>query len=244
LFETTVYRRSASDMSTDDTRTRVLEAAGSVFAERGFLHATIRDICRAAGVNLASVNYHFGDKQQLYAAAVQQAYQQTAQQVPLPDWPAGTPPEEKLAGFIRTMVTRMIGVSRAPWQSRLMMREVVQPTGACAQLVERYFRPHFELLLGILDELLPADTPEPRRHRIAFSVVGQCLFYRVAADIVAMIIEPDELQHHFTVPQLAEHIAQFTLAGLSAAGWHPESVEKAAIQASSPLTARRHSHDQ
>jgi AcrR family transcriptional regulator len=44
-----------------EPRERLLSAAGREFAERGYEAATVRDICLAAGVNLAAVNYYFGD---------------------------------------------------------------------------------------------------------------------------------------------------------------------------------------
>jgi TetR/AcrR family transcriptional regulator, regulator of cefoperazone and chloramphenicol sensitivity len=56
------------------TRQRLLEAAGEVFADLGFRSATVRDICRRADANIAAVHYHFGDKEQLYAAAVHYAH--------------------------------------------------------------------------------------------------------------------------------------------------------------------------
>ena len=50
----------------DPTKVRLLEAAGEEFAGNGFESARIRRICERAGANLAAVNYHFGDKSQLY----------------------------------------------------------------------------------------------------------------------------------------------------------------------------------
>ena len=52
-------------MSNDTTRERILQAAGEAFAAAGYRTTTVRDICQKADVNLASVNYHFGDKQRL-----------------------------------------------------------------------------------------------------------------------------------------------------------------------------------
>ena len=45
------------------TQLKLLEAAGRVFAEKGFQKATVREIVKAAGLrNIAAVNYYFGDK--------------------------------------------------------------------------------------------------------------------------------------------------------------------------------------
>lgn len=202
-------------MSSDDTRARILNAAGPVFAEKGFQAATVRDICQDAGVNLASVNYYFGDKERLYIETVKCAHQLRADQVQLPDWPSGTAPENKLHDFVLTMITRMIGVQAAPWQLQLMMRETLNPTSACRELVQEAFRPHFDVLLGILDELVPETMPAHKRHQIAFSVVGQCLHYHVAGEVVALLVpDQDELQTHYSPVELADHIASFCLAAL------------------------------
>jgi len=201
-------------MSTDDTRTRILNAAGPVFAEKGFTDATIRDICQAAEVNVASVNYHFGDKEQLYIETVSQAHERKVRQVTLPDWSPETPPAEKLRDFVRTLLKRMLGAHAAPWQTTLMMREVLRPTAACKALVKDYFRPEFMVLVGILKEMTPAETPAHKLHQIGFSILGQCLHYRVAGDVVAIIIDEQERKEHYQIEQLAEHISEFSLAAL------------------------------
>ena len=58
----------------DPTKVRLIEAAGEEFAEKGFECARVRTICERAGANVAAVNYHFGDKEQLYVEAVLDAH--------------------------------------------------------------------------------------------------------------------------------------------------------------------------
>ncbi|MEV6344821.1 TetR/AcrR family transcriptional regulator [Actinoplanes sp. NPDC051851] len=55
-------------MAQTDTRTRILDAAERLFAERGFSGTSVRAVTEAAGANLAAVGYHFGSKADLMAA--------------------------------------------------------------------------------------------------------------------------------------------------------------------------------
>lgn len=198
----------------DDARIRLLDAAGPVFAEKGFVAATIREICGQAGLNVASVNYYFGDKERLYIETVKRARQAREEKVPTPELPIDATPETRLRSFITTLITRMLGSDAAPWQSRLMMREVLRPTKACQELVREYFRPDFDRLMNILDAVVPAETSSHVRQQIGFSIVGQCLFYRVAGEVVGMIVEEEDLRDHFKVEQLAEHITTASWAML------------------------------
>lgn len=204
-------------MSQDDTRDRILNAAGPIFAERGFQGATVREICRKARVNLASVNYHFGDKERLYVETIKHAHRPRLGEAPLPAGPGDAPAEGKLREFIHVTLTRMLAPGEAPWQARLMMREILQPTGACRELIEGYIRPHFELLLRILDELVPPSTPLHKRHQLGFSVIGQCMFYRFNDPVIRILIQDEELETQFRTPQLADHITDVVLAALGRA---------------------------
>ena len=62
------------DQTEQETRNRLLNAAGEVFAEKGFKSATVRAICDRAGANIAAVNYHFGDKEHLYSEVLRFAH--------------------------------------------------------------------------------------------------------------------------------------------------------------------------
>ncbi len=57
-----------NDNVESDTKTRILDSAESLFAEHGFEGTSLRQITSAAGVNLASVNYHFRSKDELIRA--------------------------------------------------------------------------------------------------------------------------------------------------------------------------------
>jgi AcrR family transcriptional regulator len=50
----------------EDTKTRILKAACSLFAKAGYDGASVRNIAKDAGVNVAAVNYHFNTKSTLY----------------------------------------------------------------------------------------------------------------------------------------------------------------------------------
>ena len=205
---------SAAPKDADDPRDRLLLAAGQAFAEHGYEAATVRDICLEAGVNVAAVNYYFGDKRRLYIESVKHAHEARVRQVPLPEWPAGKPAADRLHDFVANMLERMLGFGQPPWQVRLMMREVLHPTDACRELVEDYIRPHFALLVSILDELVGGSLGEPELRRIALSIIGQCFLYRAAGDVVGMLVPPAELASLHTPAQLADHVTRYALAAL------------------------------
>ncbi len=195
-----------------DTRQRVLEAAGPIFAAKGFEPTSIREICERAGANVSAVNYHFRSKDQLYVEAVRHAYQAVAQRVPLPVFPADMPARQRLRLFVRNFLDRLEQPEMA-WHCDLIMREVGQPTGgACEEFVRDFVRPTFNLLLSILDDLVPAEVPMNKRTLLAGSIVGQCLHHHHSRHITPLLIGPDDPGRDVAV--WAEHVTEFSLAAL------------------------------
>ena len=197
----------------DDTRTRLIEAAGEVFAEKGFQAATVREICSRAGANLAAVNYYFGDKKRLYVEVVGYAHRGLSAHF-VPPSPPDAPPAERLRQFIDQSLVSLEQDEEGPaWGRRLMMREMSEPTEACATLVDQYVRPKAEALRQILAELLPPGTSEVEGHLIAYSIVGQCLFHRLHRPVIAILLGEDT-DRTLDVSRVADHITRFTLAAL------------------------------
>jgi AcrR family transcriptional regulator len=206
----------------EETRQRLLEAAMGVFAEKGYEAASVREITDKAGANTAAINYHFRGKQQLYVETAKYAHRLCCVGVPFTEWPAGTPAADRLRDFVRTMARQMMA---EPNESalKLMMREMVHPTEACAEVVREYIRPIADRLMCILVDLLPSDTPELKRWLTGFSIVAQCLHYRQNRAVIRRLMGEERFAA-LDADAVGEHIADFCLAALNAseAGVKPE----------------------
>ncbi|CAG0929038.1 HTH-type transcriptional dual regulator CecR [Planctomycetaceae bacterium] len=203
---------TASDIA---TRQRVLEAAGEVFAARGFAKATIREICKLAGANVAAVNYHFRDKNALYEAVLDHGYKLALEKFPPDASPANASPEERLHAFVRSFLMRLFAEGAPACHGRLMARELAEPTGVLDKKVEQHVRPLFKLLTEIVRGFLGEDASEGLLKRCARSVVGQILFYRHAQPVLQRL-EPELKFNTQSIEQLAQHITEFSVAALKA----------------------------
>ncbi len=68
--------------------------------------------------------------------------------------------------------------------------------------------------MEILKKLLPPEVSVARRRKVAFSVFGQCLFYRVAGEAVKFIVPDEERREQFKVEDIASHITDMVLSGI------------------------------
>jgi AcrR family transcriptional regulator len=200
----------------DQTKARLLEAAGAEFAEKGFDLATIRSICRRAGANVAAVNYHFGDKEQLYIAAVLEAHRCGMERRPELGSREGTPAEQ-LRRYIHDFLSNVVAMNRQKggWHHTLMLRELIQPTAASETLVREAIRPRFERLKAILRQACP-EADELRLAALGLSVVGQCLHYKTAGAIIERVIGSEAYQA-LDLDYLTDHISGLCLAALGLA---------------------------
>ena len=115
--------------------------------------------------------------------------------------------------FIRFLLQRVVAAEDAPWQVRLLMREFVEPTEACRRLVQEHFRPVFDRLLAVIDELAGVPLDEATRNQIGFSVIGQCLHYRYSSVVITLLLEDGEPT--FSIDALTDHITEFSLGGIA-----------------------------
>jgi TetR/AcrR family transcriptional regulator, regulator of cefoperazone and chloramphenicol sensitivity len=208
----------APPVQSDETRWRLLQAAGEVFAEVGFRRATVRDICARAGANVAAINYHFGDKEGLYAEVVKSGIALGLQKYPVDmDVPDGATAEQRLRGFVRSFLYRTLGRGDHACSGRIMLWEMVEPTPVLDAVYRDRIRHLYGGLERIVRELLgPAATPALVRMGCA-SILGQCSFYRLGESLLSKIQQgPTSNLAPEQVEALAEHVTRFSAAGLRA----------------------------
>jgi len=197
----------------DSPKYRLLDAAGAAFAQLGFAGAAVRDICQAAGLNIASINYYFGDKERLYAETVKYACEKSATKYPMPQWPEKTPAWNRLQDFITTFVNRLTDPENKPWQTQIIMREMAQPSSACLEWIRDYVQPLADTLKSILGELSKKPVVDDQLYCIGFSIVGQCLYYRQNRPIGEQLMGKERFSA-LTPQVIAQHICNFTGAAL------------------------------
>jgi AcrR family transcriptional regulator len=197
------------------TRQRLLEAAGEAFAERGFRDATLRDICRRADANIAAVKYHFGDKEQLYAQAVQYAHQRATHHDVVGAVAAAKdlPSDRRLHAFVRAFLTGILEEGRPAWHAKLFAREIAEPTHVLDEIARQVVRPRLAALAGIIRDILGPNVPPALLQKCARSIVGQILFYHFARPMLERVF-PDEPLDASAVDPLTDHITAFSLHAL------------------------------
>jgi AcrR family transcriptional regulator len=195
-----------------NTRGRLLEAAMALFAERGYEKTTMAAISERAEANIAAVNYHFGDKQALYLEALRAAFAEANASFPVVLAEEGAPPEQRLRHHIAAMISQIFSPSAAGYLCRMVAKEFAEPTFALDMIFSELISQNREQMRSAVSGILGADVSEQRIHLAMVSVVAQFQFYNFTRLIREMGARPGLC---LPAPEaIAEHIYQFSLAGL------------------------------
>lgn len=196
--------------SPDETRERIVHAAGEIFGQHGFHGTTIRQITRRAAVNLAAVNYHFRDKDELYLRILREAKNCT-RLAPLPALDGD--PAEQLRGFIFSFVRDLLDPKRPAWHMQVITQEMMRPTPALDVLVREMTEPVFRQVRALVGEVAGTKLPGAKLDMLASSIIGQCLFYVRSRPMIERLA-PELGRGPDRIEQIAGHIATFSLAAL------------------------------
>jgi AcrR family transcriptional regulator len=175
-------------------REHLMAQATRIFAAKGFAGASTREICDAAGVNVAAIHYYFGDKEGLYRAVL------------------ARPLAEMMAGFGRfddpaLALEDALGMFLAPFLDmvacsdpddleahvmRLHLREMLEPTPAFREITAQIIVPVHNALTTVLARHCGLEQPDTDISRLSFAIVAMANDYCMSREFMQMLA-PDVL---------------------------------------------------
>ena len=207
-------------MSQPATKDRILDAAEAQFARDGFHFASLRSITRAADVNLAAVNYHFGSKEALLEEVLKRrliplnairrerllAVQDEAEK-------AGRAPrpEEVLAAFVVPTVQFCCREPGGDNFSTLVGRAIAEPDDTIRSVFIHHIMPLFRLLFELLRKALPDLDADTVFWRLHFALGSTTHTMRLLG---RMDLLPEGLNREIEIDKLVADLMAFATAGV------------------------------
>jgi TetR/AcrR family transcriptional regulator, regulator of cefoperazone and chloramphenicol sensitivity len=203
--------RSTRPVASERTRKRLIDAAGEMFAELGFHHTTVRQICERAGANIAAINYHFRDKTGLYTEVVRQSMQAARLDAVRAAFDQNAPAEEIMHNVVKARLESLRGLDLGDWHFRIFAHELAKPTAAIDVVVNEAIRPLYLRMCNLIGSLLGLPPDHQKTRLCAQSIIGQILFYAFARPVISRL-GPEMKMTAAQVDLIADHITEFSLA--------------------------------
>ena len=194
-----------------ETRQRLLDAAGELFAEKGFRLAGTREICRKAGTDIAAIHYHFGNKENLYEAVLRYADNLLVDAIPT--FAVSRSREARLREMIEWVLAQCFAQGQPEWRWRFIEQATIALTPGLRAFFNSKILPLYQALDSICREFLGKDASQQQVRFATRSILGQCFYYRHFRVLIGGQGETFSNEH---LHELADHVLEFSLAGLKA----------------------------
>lgn len=178
----------------EQARARLLEAAVRIFGEKGLKGATVREIAKAAGQNVAAIAYYFGSKEKLYETIIEgivrefhHALRDILEQINELERQEHPDPERALAvlkAFLGAVYLRVLSRKEALPIARLIVREQLGPTPAFEILYHKAFRRLHTRLCFLVGLVLGRNPREPQTILRTHMIMGQVYFFAMSREAI------------------------------------------------------------
>jgi len=200
-----------------ETQLALLSSATELFAKKGFWETTNADICKKANANIASINYHFGSKENLYVESWKYVFRESMEKYP-PDGRVAPDAsvQERLYGRIFALMQRISDT--ANYDLDIVHREMAAPTGLLSEVMDEAMKPIEYGFKSIIRELLGNCAGKKEVEFCHMTIMGQCfgpmlhLRHRRSGED---FLHHKEFHVDFDVEDLAMHITKFSLDGIT-----------------------------
>ncbi len=196
---------------------RLIEAAEELFCRRGFNETSVRDIATLAGCNVASVNYYFGGKDNLYLEIWRRrlAFMRDTRLASIEKvMSASRQPqlEDLLRSYATSFIEPLIDGSSHCRFINLMAREMIDPHLPRDMYLTEMVSPVLDALSGALLRICPW-LERGKVSMIIFSIVGQLLMHTVCVKEMFEGSNHPDLSK-IDVDSIVNHVVEFSASGI------------------------------
>ncbi|RMG59448.1 MAG: TetR/AcrR family transcriptional regulator [Deltaproteobacteria bacterium] len=194
-------------------REKIIDAAERLFAEKGFRAVIVRAITKAAGVNVASVNYHFGSKENLYLQVIREKIVPRAVKVRehfenLLKQGGNSTLESIIRSLCLSFLKGPISGRVRLTHQQFMAREIAHPTRGFRIIADEVVRPLLTLLVENLKPHLPDGIGDTEVTFFAMSVFAQVHHFSFTRHLTSQVVG-QEFDDEF-IDFVVEHIVNFS----------------------------------
>jgi len=196
-----------------EKKAQILESATVIFAEKGYRDTTIAAICKLAGANVASVNYYFGSKEDLYANVWRNAFDTAMKIHPIDrGFDEDLAPEDQLRAMVKGLLSHMLDTGSLGDVGQILVMEMFNPTEAIHMIKKDAITPLREQTHLIIRKLLGEEATEQDVVFCAMSMMHQCFGFGMRRGKLPPVLQSMDRVELFY--GLVDHITIFTLAGI------------------------------
>jgi len=211
----------------EQAKVRLLGAAVRIFGEKGPDGATVREIAKAAGQNVAAIAYYFGSKKKLYHAVIEGLVRELQyrlgdiipqiEQLRRQEVPSSAEALRLLKLFLGAIYLRVLSRKEAVHIARLIVREQLGPTAAFEILYGQGFRHLHEALCFLVGVVLDRDPRDRETILRTHMVMGQVYFFGMSREAILRRLGWTTLEgkNAKRVVQILEENIETLLSGLS-----------------------------
>lgn len=193
-------------------REQLIAQATRIFAAKGFAAASTREICEAAGVNVAAIHYYFGDKEGLYRAVLEVPIVEMTDAFGRFDDPR-LPFAEAMRMFLAPFLHSACGETdeREAAVMKLHLREMLEPTPAFRAIVERVIAPVHLAVCRLVARRCGLAGPDTDIHQLVFALVAMANDYCMSREFMNMLA-PDVMGRPRAVEQILDRLVGYGCA--------------------------------
>ena len=196
------------------TRAKLIEAAGQLFAEKGFNGITVRDIAQKADTHLSALNYHFRTKEALYHEVLMEACRSDSISLEDKEQLLKMNPHDALFLLIKEALKEYRKLTASNWRMVVITRECWEPSHSFEEVSREYFKPEADFLAELIGRAVGKPSADPNVRFGVISMIGLLETFGLYGHLIDAVAPG--LDKHFKKKNgLVKHIVQLVLTAAS-----------------------------